>query len=108
MVPNVAQVSMAISGSLCTTATSAMHAVDPSANRIAVMRVGQRTAQSKEPAAAPTAEVTAQVTATGPFGPVGVQIVASATRASPPAMTETVIRVRVSMPRAARCALSRL
>ena len=107
MVAKVAQLSMANNGSLCAIVTNAMHAVDTSANRIAVTRVGQRSAQSKEPANAPTAETAAQVTATGLFGPVGVQIVPSATRARPPATIETVVLVRVSMPRAAKCALSR-
>jgi hypothetical protein len=36
-----------------------------------------------------------------------VKMVPSATSDKPPAITETVMRVRVSIPRAVRCALSR-
>ena len=107
MVANVVQVSIAISGSLCATTASAMLALHTSANRIAVLRVGQRSPHNRAPPVAPAAAASAQPTATALFGPVGVKIVPSATTANPAAMTVTVSRVRVSMPRAARCALSR-
>jgi len=98
---------IAISGSLCASAIIAMLVLDSSANRIAVLRLGQPRVHSNAPAAPPTAAKTVHVSEIALRGPLGAKTVKRPTADKAPAMNDTVRRVRASIPRACKCALSR-
>src|ERR1700724_448295 len=99
MVAKGVQISMATMGSLWASAISAMLALDSTANRIATTRVGHDSAHNTAPIAAPAKAASVQASWTTPRGPVGVQIVASASTANPAVITAMVMRVKVATPR---------
>src|SRR5277367_1018747 len=99
---NAAQVSIEIRGLCWASAISAMLAVDSTANAVAAARVGQRRIHNSAPTAAPTDAASVQASGTTPRGPVGVQIVPSASTDSPAAISAMVNLATVAIPHACR------